>query len=523
MFNLLRDPLVRLRKLDNTISVASLPEVYSALMANNVDAFPALRPHQRQAWHSFLVQLAAMALHRADKTELPSDRDEWEVLVRGLTREFPDDEPWTLIVEDVSKPAFFQPPARTANKLTEYKNYVAAPDELDMLVTSKNHDLKSAVGSQAHMDDWIFSLITLQTMEGFGGAGNYGISRMNGGLGSRPAFTLAPTGGIGDHVKRDITALLGHRQTLLAEHPMTDGGATLLWIRSWDGTASEAVSINELDPFYVEVCRRVRLCADENGEIHGIRAASKVARIEAKAMKGRLGDPWTPIDKRENKSLTLAADGFTYKRIVDYLNPAEWEWPVLLRLMPEEERSAESMQIVARGMVRGQGKTQGYYERIVPLKPKTARFFGRGLDTPDLHAIAKQRIERVAIVHGILRHAIATFAARGESSDIGPEHRSLARLWSKPLDEMVDDRFFEDLQNEFEAHESEREKLQNDWLRNFVIAKARHILHSAEDTLPCPTIHGYRARVAAEGLFEGRLQGSQGLPFLYTDRGTNDD
>lgn len=523
MFNILCDRLVRIRKLDNTISVASLPEVYAALLANNIDAFPALRPHQRHAWHSFLVQLAVIALHRADKTEPPSDRDAWEDLLRELTRKFADDEPWTLIVEDVAKPAFFQPPARTADKLTEYRNYVATPDELDMLVTSKNHDLKSAVGSQTHMDDWIFSLITLQTMEGFAGAGNYGISRMNGGLGSRPAFTLAPTGGIGAHVKRDITALLKHRQTLLADHFMIDRGAALLWIRPWDGTTAEAFPINELDPFYVEVCRRVRLCVGENGKIHGIRAVSKAARIEAKAMKGRLGDPWVPIDKKENKSLTLAANGFTYKRIVDYLNHAEWEWPALLRLTPEEESSSESMQLVARGMVRGQGKTEGYYERIVPLKTQTARFFGTNLDAPDLHKMAKRRIDRVAIVQGILRHAIATFAARGESRDIGSEHRSLARTWSNQLDEIVDDRFFEDLQDEFEAHESEREKHHDDWLRNFVIAKARGILRSAEDTLPCPAIHRYRARVAADGLFEGRLRGNQGLSFLFTDRGINDD
>ena len=38
-----------------------------------------------------------------------------------------------------------------------------------MLVTSKNHDLKSAVAIQASLDDWIFALITLQTMEGWGG------------------------------------------------------------------------------------------------------------------------------------------------------------------------------------------------------------------------------------------------------------------------------------------------------------------------------------------------------------------
>ena len=526
MFNILCDPLIRMRKTDNTISAVSLPEVYVALLANDIGSFPALRPHQRHALHAFLVQLAVMALHHAGKAKPPSNRDEWTDLIRGLTQKFPDDEPWQLVVEDIASPAFMQPPARAADKLTEYKNQVATPDELDMLVASKNHDLKSAVGSQAHMDDWIFSLITLQTMEGFGGAGNYGISRMNGGLGSRPAFTLAPAGGIGAHVKRDITALLGHRQTLLAEYPeyfMSDGGAALLWIHPWDGTAAEAISINELDPFYIEVCRRVRLRVDESGKIYGIRTISKAARIKAKAMKGRLGDPWIPIDKKENKCLTLAAAGFTYRRIVDYLNPAEWEWPALLKLTPDEERSFESMQLVARAMVRGQGKTEGYYERIVPLKLKTARAFGRGSEVLDLNAIAKQRIERVATVQGILRHAIATFAARGESNNIGPEHRGFARSWSNRLDEIVDDRFFEDLQAEFEAQESERKNIHNDWLRNFVTAKARDILHSAEDALPCPAIHGYRARVVAEGLFEGRLRGSQGLPFLYTDRGATDD
>ena len=86
-----------------------------------------------------------------------------------------------------------QPPASSADKLGEYKNTVGTPDELDMLVTSKNHDVKSAVAESASANDWIFALISLQTSEGFSGAGNYGISRMNGGLGCRPAFSISPS------------------------------------------------------------------------------------------------------------------------------------------------------------------------------------------------------------------------------------------------------------------------------------------------------------------------------------------
>ena len=118
--------------------------------------------------------------------------ERWAKLIRGLTPDFPGDEPWQLVVDDITKPAFMQPPARSTERASDYKNTVSTPDELDMLVTSKNHDLKSAVADQASVDDWIFALITLQTMEGFAGAGNYGISRMNGGMSSRPAFSLAP-------------------------------------------------------------------------------------------------------------------------------------------------------------------------------------------------------------------------------------------------------------------------------------------------------------------------------------------
>ena len=65
MGHLLSDPLIRYRQSSGTTREGSLPEVYAALMADDAEAFPALRPHQRHAWHAFLVQLGAMAVHRA--------------------------------------------------------------------------------------------------------------------------------------------------------------------------------------------------------------------------------------------------------------------------------------------------------------------------------------------------------------------------------------------------------------------------------------------------------------------------
>ena len=110
MFNVLTEPGIRFDWTGSTHAQASLPGVYAALMDkdNPVSTFPALRPHQRHAWHAFLVQLGAMAMHRADVATPPTTGGEWLTLLRGLTPEFPDDEPWQLVVDDITKPAFMQ-------------------------------------------------------------------------------------------------------------------------------------------------------------------------------------------------------------------------------------------------------------------------------------------------------------------------------------------------------------------------------------------------------------------------------
>ena len=517
MFNILTERLISVATPDG-IRSATLPEVYAALMADEVEAFPALRSHQRHALHAFLVQLGAMAMHQAGISEPPEDAAEWEKLIRGMTADWPDDEPWQLVVEDITKPTFMQPPASSQEREKDYKNRVESADELDMLVTSKNHDLKASVVSQAGVDDWIFALVTLQTMEGFGGAGNYGVSRMNGGLGSRPAFSMAPTGGIGAHVKRDIRALLDN-------YPATYGGHRLLWLLPWDGTASERLLPNQLAPHYIEVCRRVRLRSDADGRLYAVRTSTKAARIEGKDLKGRTGDPWTPHNpNRDGLPLTLSRGGFNYKRVTEYL--FDWQKPDLLNDTPEEQRSNdpdETMKLVARAMVRGQGKTEGYYERVIPIRSKKAL---RGMmrrpgsdSTEDLGNLAQERIKEVGIVQGILRHAIATFLARGESRETSPEQRALANPWANRLDEIVDADFFDALQIEFDHNDrAERERARNEWLMNGkdgVVDHARYILDEAVDSLPCPAVHRYRARENAEGLFEGRLRGSGGLPFLF--------
>ena len=521
MHNILTAQLIRFKTDDNSIVEASLSEVYTALVKDEIASFPALRPHQRHAWHAFLVQLGAIAMHKAGIVEPPEDAGEWRRIIRALTPDFPNDEPWQLVVEDITRPAFLQPPTSSEDKIADYKNTVATPDELDMLVTSKNHDLKASVASSGDIDDWIFALVSLQTTEGFLGAGNYGISRMNGGLGCRPAFSLAPSARHGIHAHRDILALLKHRERLLDDHDLffqADAGLDLLWLKEWDGTRPEMITAG-LDPFYIEICRRIRLMSTVDKQLLAIRATSKAARINSRNLKGITGDPWTPINPKESKSLTLSAAGFRYRRTAEYLS-AEWTQPVLFEPLDSEKGT---MTLIARGMVRGQGKTEGYHERTVELRPKTVGAFGRPGGLDELGELSRERIEDIRLLHRILRHAISVFAAGGDTESVSDEHRARANAWVNLHDDIVDRDFFGHLQDEFELDgAARRRQVRNEWRRGMV-DEARTILQQAEETLPCPAIQRYRARVRSESVFEGRIRGNNGFPELYTSEGNDDD
>ena len=343
MYNILTEPLIRFDHSDGCRREASLPEVYAALMADEVDAFPALRPHQRHAWHAFLVQLGVIAIQRAGLAEPPTNADDWHEIIRALTKdEFPNDEPWHLVVDDITKPAFMQPPASSEERKDDFKDKdpVLTPDELDIISTSRNHDVKTSSLYDVEADNWIFALINMQTMDGRPGSGYYGVSRMNSNDGSRTAFSLTPSLRWGRHVLKDILSLLD------ADYSTWDmkwNGIKLLWTESWDGKKSEALALDKLHPFYLEVCRRCRMKEDIKG-LHMVKAPQVKGgglRVEAKASRGNVGDPWTLVnaDEKGLKALTMQRDSFSYKNLVEYLFEPEWKLPVLFDLGNSENES----------------------------------------------------------------------------------------------------------------------------------------------------------------------------------------
>ncbi len=502
--NLLTDPVLTL----SGGNQASLPALFAAMARGEVRDFPVLRPHQRPAWHMFLVQLGALSLWAADINELPKDAEEWASALRGLTPNHTDDAPWRLIVDEWDKPAFLQPPDPGSLKWSQ----VETPDALDLLITSRNHDLKQIVARQATVEDWIFALVSLQTCEGFGGRGNYGIARMNGGSSSRPMLGLVP--GREKDVSVDPSAWWARDvQRLIAARTAGGsgigivGGPALLWCLDWP--EGQQLDLRNLDPWFIEICRRVRLVGTD-GVVSAQRTTSKSARTDAKMHKGNLDDPWAPVHKTEGKSLTISGGNFDYKRLCELLFSGDWEVPLLAR--PESSETGD-MLLVAEALSRGNSKTEGFKSRVVLVPGQVISL----LPSETTATLSKAQMQEIEGFDAAIGKALALMAAGGERSAVKKEHYAHARPARTRFDRAADQLFFPSLWRRVAvaSHSDDAVfKAKYDFLDNLMKA-AQAELDAALPTISCAAIHRPRAEARARQAFRGTLRGNPACRELF--------
>lgn len=453
----------------------------------------------------FLVQLGALVLwHESSKVrppaDLPTDPAYWFDALRALTSDHPDDAPWRLFVDDDSKPAFLQPPAPAGLSWSA----VETADALDLLITSRNHDLKQTIARRATVEDWVFALVSLQTTEGYGGKGNQGVARMNGGSSSRSMLALAPAATEHDNTVdhsgwwiSDVNELLARRAAGVENGLGTVGGPALLWCLPWP--EGEQLDMRVLDPWFIEVCRRVRL--SDGVSISAKRSTSKRTRIDAKVFKGSVGDPWAPVHKTERKALTLGGGGdFDYRRLWSLLFSGEWEVPALAR------RSASrpnNVLLVAEALSRGNAKTEGFKSRVLPIPGRVAR---RLFSSPTAADLSKQQMTEVEQFDKALRTSLALVAARGDRELLNKDHYGFSRVARKRFNREVDRFFFPSLWRRVEAASdpAAKERERSVFLRQLSRA-ARSEFESALPGVPCTAIHRPRAEARARKWFRNSL------------------
>ena len=511
-WNLLDEPLIHWRAVDGGApQCTSLPQLLAAMAGNEVRDFPALRPHQRHPWHAFLVQLGAIALHHAGESKPWQTATDWRAALMALTPNDADGAPWCLVAPP-DRPALLQARVRGVNP-GAWILLLHAADALDMLVTSKNHDLKAARARHAQADEWLFALLSLQTQEGFLGAGNYGISRMNGGFASRPGVGMAAVGAWGQRWQSDITSLLEQRERIASNHGLAPtGGHALLWLLPWSGT--DALALTALDPLYIEICRRVRLAAPQ-GCIQAHVTGSKVARIAAKDSNGMTGDAWTPIETAKAKALTVSRNGFDYKLMSELLAGENYALGAAWRLNGWPQDAA--LQAIAQATVRGQGKTEGYHERRVPISPKLRSLLTSG-QRPLVAAFAKKRIQAIADMRKLLWISLSLLFANGENDSGNDAISNRASRFAQPFEQDEDVRFFDDLAQHVEADGAQQDAVYLQWLLGLA-ERAEAVLVLAFDAGPRSGMQRYKARSAALSRFHAGLR--DGKKPLFTELATH--
>lgn len=486
MNDLLTDPVFT-----TSTGPCSLPGLLERLSRGEDLTYPHMQAHHAHLFHMFLVQLAVAALHKAGLDEVEQDEATWRKLLLALATS-----PSSFLLEepDLNKPAFLQPPAPDGAKA--FKAEVTVPDELDVLVTSKNHDVKLARSQSPRAEHWVYVLIALQTSAGFGGAGNYGIASMNGGYASRPLVGFVESLGWGSRFVEDATRLVDALADgkLTAEFPFSDNASPLLWELPWDGKSS--LPLEGLHPLFIEVTRRVR-------RIEGAwrRTTSKKPRIDAKANKGHVGNPWIPIKPKDPpEALNISLGGFHRQILLDIVVNT-LRLPDFMRQPLNQGNSSQF--IVCEVLAGKQGGTEGYHRRVLEV-PNRVR---RSLRDPEGHAALALLGEQMSGMAGEVRSKVLMPAVL-RLYDEDPKHDTGFRVHLDRFQDAVDDVFFPAL---WQAQEREHTAAMWNWFQQLE-SLARQTLASASEATPVSSSRVYQRRAEAHN-FLGAALYKRGAPY----------
>lgn len=500
LHNLLSDPLFTVQRGEKEVK-ANLPEILAWYGEREDLQFPKLRAYQQHPWHAFLVQLAALAVVRAIPLHLDDDGNyldepgRWRAALLQLTDG--KEEPWCLVVGDPRKPAFMQPAFLDDVRWTaEFRT----PGALDILITGKNHDIKIHHIAYPDPEHWVFALVTAQTFPCYSGRFTFGVSRsISHGTGNRVCVGIIPGPTTGARFMRDINIWLSHRQTLTSgPYGLNPKGHTLLWQVPWDG--SGPLEHNTLDPFFIEICRRVRLF-HENGEILARRTTSAEERVQ-KFDGGDSGDIWTPvsIDPKTHKRRAFTAMGFPYYRLSEILFQQNG-WVKTPNLNLDDEATFEDPWIIAQALARAQGKTVGYHERRIPLPRRALDFLKEREGFDKLAARSQDWISRARDIHDRLIRIPLLALIQGAPLRLNFRDRRYEN-WKQRFEQRVDDVFFAQLFASLSLTDDQSRLGWDEILERI----SKEILMEAKNEIPLPSQRRYPILAAADSLFAAALR-----------------
>ena len=495
--NVLTNPAFTIERSDGSQQKRSLPGVLEELSHGNVLSFPRARRHQIDPSVMFLAQLGAAVLDECAVQDVAQPEMFWTEGLRRLAGRN-DDLAWAVCGDD-SDPAFLQAPA--ADPEQKWRLGSETPDQLDYLQLAKNHDAKRARIPADDVELWLLALITLQTMGGFDGKGNYGVSRMNSGTGSRPCVATVSARSVSSFWRTSVTTLLDVRPDLLPPaRPYRRDGVVFAWLEPWDGKTSLAPDV--LHPYFIEIARPVRLRANDDA-LRAETYSTMVPRtLGAKENRGDMGDVWTPIRRKDNAALTVSGAGFSIQLLRDLLiGHRDYEPAPAQRL-----EATGPVWLHASGLARGQGKTSGLHEAAV-FVPEQVRslLLAPGSDRDRLAELSEWALEVADQLRSkALRPALFSFLEGGPDEWPDTKRATFSAwvgTWLESFGHVWQERYFPWLWSAVDDQDAAR----TSW-KSLLLDTARENLSHGFAVAPLRSARQYRARVLARGLFENRAR-----------------
>lgn len=517
MHDLLDEALIGVRTTAGQQRRVSLPGAIAGLLSDEIADFTGLRAHQADPWHVLLVQLAASVMARQPEgAEPPTEELFWRAALLDLA----DGQAtaWHLVVDDVTLPAFMQHPLASASDVSAFSLSARHPDEIDVLVTAKNHDVKGARAAD-DPEAWLQAVVALQTLSGFLGKGNYGSVRMNGGFGSRCIVSLLSSSNPSSRFREELMTVRSMRAGVLASAlGYRARGVVLTWLTPWSRRTHHH-DLSALEPWFIEAVRPLRL-RPVDGTIRAWSCTSEARQIGPKAIdSGDVGDPWLPIneaDKKKGRSaLTVSANGWTPQRLSDLVLQQAFQLTALQKPRAGMQGPAWFLCSV---LVRGQGTTEGLHRAAVPVPATVLSLIARPEGRDQLAQGAVKLRDDAAEIQKSLTMALMSLASGGPET-VNRDSKALAS-WASvclgPFTRGWTDRYFEAL---WRLADTPLDIVRADW-QAALIADAYRALHDAETKLPTPSSRHWRGRVNARGMFNGSLRKKGLLPDVAEEPST---
>ena len=302
----------------------------------------------------------------------------------------------------------------------------------------------------------------------------------------------------------------------------------LLWTIPWDGEHQLSIEPLLRQPLYIEVARRLRMIQDPGHRLSALTATSRVTRIDSAGTLGAVNDPWTLTASQGDgrKAVTVATAGFDYRQLSKYLDPEAHTLPELARVHPSD---TGPMTLVARALVRGRGKTQGYHETTIPFAEKTTALLASPEGQKQLAQAVRTRVDEAGLIAQALAHAVLTLMRNGDGRNSRrPSKREgeVQQRFRTQFHRAIDTDFWSMLSDEIEADHDPtlQQAYHTAWVVE-TVRRATTILRLAEHVPLYRASHRYEAINQARAILWNRTVNNSSLKhhFALPPQDTDED